>query len=69
MVLIQIKILNEEYFEENPPEFRDQFESFEDYINFELGILYDDDRPILSVIPSDDLKRFVILYTIPFGNN
>lgn len=65
--MLQIKILTKEDFEENPPEFKDQFESFEDYINFELGILYDDERVLVNIIPSDDLKRFVILYRILFN--
>ena len=38
--------------------------TFEEYINVELGNLFDNDRKIEEILPNEDRSSFVIIYTV-----
>lgn len=38
--------------------------SFEEFVNMELGSLFDRDRKIEQIIPNENATEFVIIYTI-----
>ena len=38
--------------------------SFEEFVNKELGSLFDQEREILQIIPNENATEFVIVYTI-----
>lgn len=38
--------------------------NFEEFVNFELGNLFDKDRKIEQIIPNENATQFVIIYTI-----
>lgn len=37
---------------------------FEEFVNFELGNLFDEERKIEQIIPNENATQFVIIYTI-----
>ena len=37
---------------------------FEEFVNFELGNLFDEDRKIEQIIPNENASQFVIIYSI-----
>lgn len=38
---------------------------FEDFINFMLGSLFDDDKSVEEIIPIQDGKTFIVIYRVP----
>ena len=38
--------------------------NFEEFVNFELGNLFDEDRKIEQIIPNENASQFVIIYSI-----
>ena len=38
--------------------------NFEEFVNFELGNLFDEDRKIEQIIPNENATQFVIIYSI-----
>ncbi|MPS72469.1 MAG: hypothetical protein E2590_04880 [Chryseobacterium sp.] len=38
--------------------------TFEEFVNMELGSLFDQEREILQIIPNENATEFVIIYTI-----
>lgn len=37
---------------------------FEEFVNFELGNLFDEERKIEQIIPNENATQFVIIYSI-----
>ncbi|THV60739.1 hypothetical protein [Chryseobacterium candidae] len=61
--LPQVMILNRR---KHYDSYKDQeaLPSFEEFVNMELGSLFDQEREILQIIPNENATEFVIVYTI-----
>lgn len=65
----QVKLLTEEFYlkeKESDNGFVLDDMSFEDYLNMELGILHDEGHAVETIYPSDDMKRFLVVYKFHF---
>lgn len=62
-LLPQVMILNRR---KHYDSYKDQeaLPSFEEFVNRELGSLFDQEREILQIIPNENATEFVIIYTI-----
>lgn len=68
----QVKLLTEEFYlkeKESDNGFVLDDMSFEDYLNMELGILHDEGHAVETIYPSDDMKRFLVVYKFRFPQN
>lgn len=68
----QVKLLTEEFYlkeKESDNGFVLDDMSFEDYLNMELGILHDEGHAVETIYPSDDMKRFLVVYKFRFSQN
>lgn len=69
----QVRLLSKEEFDdedflEERLELKEPM-SFEDYLNMELGILHDEGHAVETIYPSDDMKRFLVVYKFRFPQN
>lgn len=63
----QIMILNQETYKFTEKEYKEDTGedlTFEEYVNMELGTLYDNDKEISEIRPNDDASVFVITFLI-----
>lgn len=58
--LKQVKIVNQESFKKYQDDFFEEPVLFEQYVNFELGQLYDQDHVVESITFSTDLETCVM---------
>lgn len=66
----QVRILSQkEYQEIDWEQELDEKISLEDYLNMELGILHDAGHVVETIYPSDDMKRFLVVYKFRFPQN
>lgn len=68
----QVKLLTEEFYlkeKESDNGFVLDDMSFEDYLNMELGILHDEGHAVETIYPSDNMKRFLVVYKFRFSQN
>jgi hypothetical protein len=72
LIMKQVKLLSEEFYlkeKESDNGYVLDDMSFEDYLNMELGILHDEGHIVESIYPSDDMKRFLVVYEFRFPQN
>lgn len=60
----QVMILNKERHQEYLKDFFEEYLNFEDFVNFMLGSLYDEDRFVEEIIPNEDFSKVLIVYKI-----
>ena len=60
----QVMILNKERHQEYLDIFFEEPLDFEDFVNFMLGSLYDEDRFVEQVLPNADHSQVLIVYKI-----
>ena len=60
----QVMILNKERHQEYLKDFFEEYLNFEDFVNFMLGSLYDEDRFVEEIIPNNDFSKVLIVYKI-----
>lgn len=62
---IQILILDEEKHQNYLETFVEEPLDFEEFINFMLATLYDNNQIVKKVIPIRNAKAFIIVYAVP----
>jgi hypothetical protein len=60
----QVMVLNDQNHKEYLEDFKEEPLSFEDFVNFMLGTLYDNEHIIEQIIPNNDGSIFFIVYLI-----
>ena len=60
----QIMILDAEMHKNYLESFVEAPLGFQDFVNFELENLFDEERKIEQIIPNENASQFVIIYTI-----
>lgn len=60
----QIMILDAEMHQNYLETFVEEPLNFQDFVNFELGNLFDEERKIEQIIPNENATQFVIIYSI-----
>lgn len=63
-MITQVKVLTPKLHEVYNKDFFETPLSFEDFVNFQLGQLYDEQRYVKSVRFSEDLSTCIIVYTM-----
>ncbi|MCW3159671.1 hypothetical protein [Chryseobacterium oryctis] len=61
----QILFLNKKLHNEYLEVYEEAPLTFEEFVNFMLGTLYDNDNTVEEIIPVDDGNAFIIIYRIP----
>ena len=60
----QVMIIDDKLHQSYLQTFVEEPLSFEEFVNFELGNLFDEDRKIEQIIPNENASQFVIIYSI-----
>ena len=60
----QVMILNKEMHQEYLDDFLEEPMDFEGFVNFMLGLLYDENRFVEEIIPNNDFSKVLIVYKI-----
>lgn len=60
----QVMIIDDKLHQSYLQTFVEEPLNFEEFVNFELGNLFDEDRKIEQIIPNENATQFVIIYTI-----
>ena len=60
----QVMIIDDKLHQSYLQTFVEEPLSFEDFVNFDLGHLFDEDRKIEQIIPNENASQFVIIYSI-----
>ena len=60
----QVMIIDDKLHQSYLQTFVEEPLSFEEFVNFELGNLFDEDRKIEQIIPNENASKFVIIYSI-----
>lgn len=60
----QIMIINAEMHQNYLKTYVEEPLEFQDFVNLELGNLFDEERKIEQIIPNENATQFVIIYTI-----
>ena len=60
----QVMVLNDHNHKEYLEDFKEEPLSFEDFVNFMLGTLFDNEHIIEQIIPNNDGSIFFIVYLI-----
>ena len=60
----QVMIIDDKLHQSYLHTFVDEQLNFEEFVNFELGNLFDEDRKIEQIIPNENASQFVIIYSI-----
>ena len=60
----QVMILDDKTHQSYLQTFVEEPLNFEEFVNFELGNLFDEDRKIEQIIPNENATQFVIIYSI-----
>ena len=60
----QIMILDDKMHQGYLETFVEEPLNFQDFVNFELGNLFDEERKIEQIIPNESATQFVIIYSI-----
>ena len=60
----QIMILDDKMHQGYLETFVEEPLNFQDFVNFELGNLFDEERKIEQIIPNESATKFVIIYSI-----
>ena len=60
----QVMIIDDKLHQSHLQTFVEEPLNFEEFVNFELGNLFDEDRKIEQIIPNENATQFVIIYSI-----
>ena len=60
----QVMIIDNKLHQDYLQTFVEEPLNFEEFVNFELGNLFDEDRKIEQIIPNENATQFVIIYSI-----
>lgn len=60
----QVMIIDDKLHQSYLQNFVEEPLNFEEFVNFELGNLFDEDRKIEQIIPNENATQFVIIYSI-----
>lgn len=60
----QIMILDDKMHQGYLETFVEEPLNFQDFVNFELGNLFDEERKIEQIIPNESATQFIIIYSI-----
>ena len=60
----QVMIIDDKLHQSYLQTFVEEPFTFEEFVNFELGNLFDEDRKIEQIIPNENASQFVIIYSI-----
>ncbi|MGC4129265.1 MAG: hypothetical protein QM564_06830 [Bergeyella sp.] len=63
-LLPQVIILNRQKHYDYIKDYDEASLDFEEFVNFELGCLFDNNRKIEQIIPNENATQFVIIYSI-----
>jgi len=60
----QVMIIDDKLHQSYLQTFVEEPLNFEEFVNFELGNLFDEERKIEQIIPNENATQFVIIYSI-----